>query len=140
MAEVFAGFICGIILSLITSPLLAVLLLRLRTSNPIMMRLLPPGTSAVGLTLTLHFALFFLWTAWGILFGLLLLAMRGNGAAVGSANAPFTLLVVALTLMVSAPFAIIIVPWRRHIAGLALLVVVIFGWLMPHMATWTKFS
>jgi hypothetical protein len=140
LAEVFSGFICGFVLSLIMAPLLALMLVRMRVTSPIMARLLPPGVSAMTLTLTLHFALFFFWTAWGILFGLLLLAMRGNGAALGSANAPFSLMVAALTLMISAPFAIVIVPWRRSIIGAALLVIVIFGWLLPNMATWTRFN
>jgi len=132
--EVFAGFLCGYVLALISTPLLAVGLLRLRGESALLGRLLPPGVSAVGLSVLLHTALFFTCTAIGIVLGLLLLAMKGGPGALGSANTPFTLFVAGLTLAVIAPVAIVVRPLRASALGGGLVVLIVFGWLMPYLA------
>ncbi len=134
MPEVFAGFLCGYVLALISTPLLAVGLLRLRGESALLGRLLPPGVSAVGLSVLLHTALFFTCTAIGIVLGLLLLAMKGGPGALGSANTPFTLFVAGLTLAVIAPVAIVVRPLRASALGGGLVVLIVFGWLMPYLA------
>ena len=140
MGELFAGFVCGYILALISTPLLAVLLLRLRASSPVLARLLPEGTSAVSVSILLHLMLFFAWTGLGIILGLVLLAMRDEPGALGSSNAAFTLFVAGLTLMLLTPF-VFLIPRLRHAAiACAVLMLVVFGWLMPHMAGWTSFE
>lgn len=140
MGEVFAGFVCGYVVALFLTPLLAILLVKLRTGNELMARLLPAGVSAVSLGVVIHGGLFLFWTAVGILLGLVLLAMGEKDNALGSANPPFSLLVFGLALAVSAPF-IVLLPRLRTAALLAIVVIiVIFGWLMPHMADWTNFE
>lgn len=140
MAEVFAGVVCGYALALLTTPLLAITLLRLRASGGLLARLLPTGASALPVSVLLHGALFLFWTALGIVLGLVLLAMRGADGALGSANAPFSLFVAGLTLAVSAPVIIALPRLRRPALIGALLVLAVFGWLMPHMAGWTTFG
>jgi hypothetical protein len=116
------------------------LLVKLRGDSEVMMRLLPAGTSAVGLGVIVHGGLFLFWTAAGILLGLVLLAMGDTNTALGSAHPPFSLFVFGLTLAVGAPL-IVLLPRLRSEALLAtLLVVLIFGWLMPHMAGWSNFE
>lgn len=138
MAEVFTGFICGFILSVGAAPVAALQLIKMRATSPFLKRMLPEGVPIVSVALVLHFALLFFWTGLGLMFGLVLLAMEGGGEALGSANAPYTLFVFSIVLALSAPFAILIVAWRRYVIAIALTALLVFGWLMPHMATWTK--
>jgi hypothetical protein len=137
---VFAGFVAGYILALISTPLVSLLLLRLRAGSDLLERLLPAGTSAVGVSVLLHGALALLWTGFGIVLGLLLLAMRGAGEGAGSLNAPFSLFVAGLVLAIVAPVFVILRPLRRYVAGYALVVLLIFGWLMPYLAEWSTFE
>ena len=94
----------------------------------------------IAIAFLLHFGLLLILTAVGIILGLILLAMDGESGALGSANAPFTILVFGLFLSVAAPFAIILVRLRAFIIGAALVGLMVFGWLMPHMANWSKFD
>ena len=141
MAEVFAGFVAGYILALLTTLPFAILLFRLRGSSEVLARIVPTGT-AVGFSVVLHGALFFCWTLVGLLFGLVLLAMNdaGAGRGLGSANFAFTLFVAAVTLMLVAPFAVIMAGARRYLVAGALSVVLVFGWLMPWLAEWSSFN
>jgi hypothetical protein len=140
MGEVFAGFLAGYILALVTTPLLAFGLLRLRTRSAWLARLLPPEVPAIGLMVLAHGALFMFWTAVGILLGLVLLAMQDEGGALGSRNAAFSLFVSALVLMIAAPLVIAVRPLRQPALVCAVVAVVVFGWLMPYMAGWSKFE
>ena len=140
MAQVFAGFICGFAISVVAAPLLAWRLMLLSTSSSVLTRLLPSGISIVPVAFVLHFFLLISLTAVGMVLGLFLLALDGEAGALGSANAPFTILVFGLVLAISAPFAIILIRLRPYIIAAALVFLVVFGWLMPHMANWSKFD
>lgn len=140
MAQVFSGFVCGFGLALLLTPLLAVMLLRLRTSSALLERLVPPGSSAVGLGVILHGALLLVWTMAGIILGLVLLAMEDAGAGLGSANAPYSLFVLAMALAVAAPVIVLLPSVRQAGAAGFVLVVLVFGWLMPYMAGWSRFD
>ena len=136
MAQVFAGFVCGYVLALVSAPVVAVRLLTARAEGGLLARLLPPNASLVPVALVVHGGLFVVWTGVGIVLGLLLMAMDGAGSAAGSANAAFTLFVAGLTLAVVAPVALLSARWRSPAivgGGLAL---ALFGWLMPHLAEW----
>jgi hypothetical protein len=136
LPQVFAGFVAGYAVALIATPLLALSLLKMRTSGGALSRLLPEGTSVVGLSVLLHGAMFIAWTGLGLILGLLLYAMRDAEGAAGSLNAPFTLLVAALTLMIFAPLAILAPSLRKGVIGLALAATLVFGWGMPYLASW----
>ncbi len=140
MGEVFAGFLAGYILALVSTPLLAIALVRLRTRSELLARLLPPEVPAIGLMVLVHGALFMFWTAAGILLGLVLLAMRDADGALGSRNIAFSLFVFALVLMVAAPIVVALRPLRQASLVCAVVAVVVFGWLMPYMASWSKFE
>ncbi len=79
MAETFAGFIAGYIVALISTPLVSLGLLRLRTGDGVLARILPENSSVVGLSVILHGALIVFWTAIGLILGMLLIAMRHAG-------------------------------------------------------------
>jgi hypothetical protein len=140
MAEVFAGFLAGYALAVVSTPLLSVLLLRLRAESPALERVLPVGVSAVGASVLLHGALTMVWTALGLVLGMTLLAMEGAGGALGSLNGPFTLFVAGLFLALGAPLFALLVPLRRLIALTLVAAVLVFGWLMPYLAEWSKFE
>jgi hypothetical protein len=141
MGEVFAGFVCGFALSLLSAPLLAYLLLQMRGSNPALARLLPEGTNTVALAMTVQFALFFFWTGLGIILGLVLLASNGiTGAAIGLKNPLFTLIVFSAAFGLSAPLALVISAWWRQIVFVGVASFLLFGFLMPYMAGWSKFD
>ena len=140
MSEVFAGFVCGYALALLSTPLLAILLIQLRARSELLLRLLPAGSSAVGVGVLLHGGLFFFWTAIGLVLGLVLFALRDSAGALGSANAPFTLFVAGLALALSAPFVVALPRLRQAAFVGAVLFLLVFGWLMPHMAGWTTFE
>jgi hypothetical protein len=140
MAEVFAGFVCGYAVALIFSPLLAVTLLRLRAPGNLLDRMLPSGVNLTAVAFILHGALAFFWTAVGILLGLVLLALADRPGGLCSRNLAFSFVVTAMTLAFLAPVAYTIAPLRRPLLLTGLLIVVLFGWLMPYLASWSAFG
>jgi hypothetical protein len=140
MAQVFAGFVAGYALALITTPLVALMLLQLRNRNEFLQRLFPRETNIVAIAVILHGALTVALTALGIVLGLMLLAMRDGPSGIGSLNWPFTVFVCAMALAVTAPVYALLRPLRRLILGYALIGVAIFGWLTPYLAEWSKFT
>lgn len=140
MAEVFAGFVAGFALSLITTPLLAFTLLSMRAGNGAISRLWPAEANLVAVSMVLHGFTAFSLTALGIVLGLVLLGMDGAASGAGSLNAPFTLFVAALVLAIFAPLVAIMAPLRRQLVAYALVTVIVYGWLMPYLADWSRFE
>jgi hypothetical protein len=140
MGQVFAGFVCGYILALAGAPLLAIWLTRARLTSPLLQRLAPPGTNVVAFVAVLHGGLVVVCTGTGLLLGLLLYVMRDDGEALGSPNIAFTLFVAGLTLMLFAPVVALAARVRRQALVAAVLILLLFGWLMPYMAQWSTFG
>ena len=136
MAQVFAGFICGYALALISTPLLALGLIKLRGESALMARLFPKEASVTALAVTLHLGLFFACTGLGMILGLVLAAMDGAGGALGSPNAPYTLFAFGLIVAIIAPLFVLVKPLRFLSAVNALIAIAGFGWLMPYRAKW----
>src|SRR5438067_12527083 len=115
MAEVFAGFLCGYVSALVLTPILALSLLKMRATSDLANRLLPPGTSAVGLMVILHTGMAMFWTAAGLLLGLVLKAMNGGHRIqfVLTRNVAFTLFVAALVLAAITPIVVLSARYRR---------------------------
>ncbi len=136
MAEVFAGFVIGFAMSLAVAPVGAIALIASNDRSGMAQRVAPPGTNMVALSVVLHFAAMLLFTAIGMILGLLLAGLeerRGDGG-LGSPNMAYTLIVVALTAVVVIP-AFIVPSVRRYAAGGALVFAVLFGWAMPWLAS-----
>jgi hypothetical protein len=140
MAEVFAGFLCGYILALVFTPVLVLALFRLRAQGGVLETLLPARVSLTAFAILLHGGLFLFWTAVGMLLGLLLLGLEDGGGGLGSRNLPFSLVVVSLTAVLVGPVAAVLVRLRPLIGASGLLVVGLFGWLMPYLAAWSTFG
>lgn len=140
MSQVFAGFVAGYGLALLTTPVLAFLMFRLRANSELLLRIFPREAPMVAVALLLHAALTFALTGIGLVLGLVLLAMEDSAGAAGSRNWPFTLFVCAMTLAALAPVFALLRPLRRAIAAYAVIVVAVYGWLMPYLAEWSKFD
>ena len=76
MSEVLAGFVCGYMLALVSAPLVAFLLLRLRARVPLLARAVPEQVPVVALTVVLFSFTFLVWTGLGIVLGLIRWAWR----------------------------------------------------------------
>jgi hypothetical protein len=140
VAEVFAGFVTGYGVALITTPLFSVWLVRLRVESPLMQRLLPEGANAVSVSVILHGALAMFWTGVGLLLGLVLFGMRDAGEALGSLNGPYTLFVAALFVALGAPVVALLPQLRRVTLSGLVFAILLFGWLTPYLAEWSTFD
>ncbi|HXH23021.1 MAG TPA: hypothetical protein VNN10_13420 [Dehalococcoidia bacterium] len=140
MAEVFAGFVCGYLVALVGAPLLGITLARRRADSPLLARLMPEGSPLAAFVVVLHGGLVVACTGVGLVMGMALWVMRGAGPGAGSPNAAFTLLVAALVLAGAAPAFALLSRYRAQVLAAALAVLLLFGWLMPHMAGWSKFG
>jgi hypothetical protein len=135
VASVFAGFVVGYVLALVTGPVAAVLIVRSNHRSGVAQRLAPSGTSVIALSVVLHFAAILLLTALGLIAGMVLHAIesRRPQGGLGSPNLLYTLLVVAFTAVLVIP-ALAFPAARKYAAASAVVLLAAFGWLMPWMA------
>lgn len=135
MAEVFAGFVIGYALALVLSPLAALALVRSNDRTGFAQRFAPAGTNVVALTVVLHFAALIVFTALGMVLGMALdgLNDRRPEGGLGSPNALYTLIVIALTAVAVIPSLAVPAVRRTAFAG-ALIFVAAFGWALPWLA------
>lgn len=142
MSEVLAGFVCGYILALVSAPLVAVAMLRLRSQVPVLARAVPEQVPVVALAVVLFWFTFLLWTAVGFVFGLILSGFedRVPEGGLGSPSLAFTLLVVFWSVVAFAPVAVLLRAGRRYVAAAAVVFVGVFGWLMPYLAEWSPIA
>jgi hypothetical protein len=134
--QVFAGITVGYGLALLSTPLLAVSLLKLRGQSPLLARLFPRATSVTALAVSLHLGLIFACTGLGMILGLVLLAMDGAGGALGSPNAPYTLFVFGVIVALAAPLVVLVPSLRSLSTANALAAILGYGWLMPYLVQW----
>ena len=101
---------------------------------------MPEGAPIAPFIVVLHGGLVVVCTGVGLVLGLLLWAMKDAGDALGSPNIAFTLLVAAITLALAAPVVAVFARYRAQAVAAALTILILFGWLMPYMARWSKFG
>jgi len=133
-----AGFICGYILALISAPLVAVLIVRLRPRVPFLARAAPEQVPVVALTMVLFGFTFLVWTALGMVLGLILMGLeeRAPEGGLGSPSLAFTLIIALGSVAACIPTAVLPRPARRYVLASALVFLAVFGWLMPYLAEW----
>lgn len=136
MPEVFAGFVCGFALSLVLTPLAAIALVRARPTSELLAQVVPEGTSLIAVSVIINLFALLTLTAIGMLFGLMLFGLedRRPAGGLGSPNAMYTLLVLAITAIAVAPLAVVAPSLRRTLFIGGLVFVVTFGWLTPYLA------
>jgi hypothetical protein len=120
----------------VVTPSMAYALVKLRTGSAVLAKLFPAGASVTAFAAALHVGLLFTFTALGLILGMVLLAMDGEGGALGSPNAPYTLFVFGLVVAIVAPVFVLMRDLRGLTAVNALAAILAFGWLMPYMARW----
>jgi hypothetical protein len=142
VSEVLAGFVCGYILALVSAPLVAFAVVRLRAQAPVLARAVPEQVPVAALAVVLFWFTFLLWTALGMVFGLILMGLedRAPEGGLGSPSLAFTLLVVAWSALAFAPVAVLLKAARRYVIGGAAAFLGIFGWLMPYLAEWSPIA
>ena len=142
MSEVLAGFVCGYILALLSAPLVAVLIVRLRPRVPFLARAAPEQVPVVTLTVVLFGFTFIFWTALGMVLGLILMGLedRAPEGGLGSPSLAFTLIIVLVSVAACIPAAVLPRPARRYVLVSALVFVGVFGWLMPYLAQWSPIA
>jgi hypothetical protein len=138
VSDVLAGFVCGYILALLSVPLVALAILRLRPRTPFLARAVPEQVPVVALTVVLFGFTFLFWTALGIVLGLILMGLeeRAPEGGLGSPSLAFTLIIVVVSALACMPAVVLPKPTRRYVLASALVFVGVFGWLMPYLAQW----
>jgi hypothetical protein len=136
VAEVFAGFVCGYGLALIATPVAALALVRSRASSPLVARVFPEGTSLAAISILLHMFGFLLFTALGLLLGMLLSGLedRSPEGGLGSPNRAFTAFILAACAIAVVPPAAVFARLRAPLLASGLLLAGVFGWLMPYLS------
>jgi hypothetical protein len=138
VSEVLAGFVCGYVLALISAPLVAFLMLRLRPRMPALARAVPEQVPVVALTVVLFGFTFLFWTGLGIVLGLILMGLedRVPEGGLGSPSLAFTLLIIFCSAAAFTPAAVLMRSGRRYVIASAVVFLGVFGWLMPYLAQW----
>jgi hypothetical protein len=136
MEEVFAGFVSGYIMALIFSGLLALMVVEMHSRIPYLAKVIAPNLSAAALAVPISLIAFLLWTAVGMLFGLLYRYTLGEapGGGLGSPNLLYTLLIISFAGLI---LTAIVGTFRRlpwQVAAIGLSFIVIFGWVLPFLA------
>jgi len=136
MEEVFAGFVSGYIMALIFTGLAALMIVQARSRIPYLVKAIAPNISVVALAIPISLIAFLVWTAIGMLVGLLYryTLEEAPGGGLGSPNLLYTLLIISfaglsLTAVVTAFRRL---PWQLAVMGLCF--IALFGWVLPRLA------
>src|SRR3990167_11541140 len=92
MEGVFAGFITGYLMAVVFTGLGSVVLVRARARSAFLARAIAPNLTALMLAVPISIFAFLIWTAVGMVLGLLYRGAEANlpGAGLGSPNPGFT--------------------------------------------------
>jgi hypothetical protein len=136
MAEVFAGFVCGYAVALVFTPLVALMIINARSRVPYLAKAIAPNISSVALTVPISLFAFLIWTAIGMVLGLLYRGAEQNipQGGLGSPNLLYTALVASfgVSALVLIALGLRRLPWPVLVIGVAF--VGGFGWAMPYLA------
>jgi hypothetical protein len=136
MGEVLAGIVCGYAFALFVTPFAALALIRMRVNSEWLRRTIPPETPLLAWSFILHTFWFLIFTAFGILLGLLLYGLEDSRPAggLGSPNGAYTVVVLAIAEIAVAPLAIVVSRWRAPLLLGGAVFVATFGWAMPYLS------
>ena len=139
MAEIMAGFICGFALSIIATPIAALSIVRARMTNPLMRQIAPEGTSLMALSVVISVFILLMFTAIGLLLGLLLAGLENGSPAggIGSPNLVYTAFILIATTIAVLPLSLASARLRLPLLGGGLAFIAAFGWFMPYLASWS---
>ncbi len=136
MGEIFAGFTAGYLMAIVFTWLGAVMLTHARAHSTFLSQGVAGNLSWVALAVPISMLAFIVWTAVGMVLGLLYWGAETEfpDSGLGSPNRLFTLVIVLFSTM---NLIMVQIPLRRlywPIIVLAFAFLVSFGWVMPHIA------
>src|SRR4030042_4484727 len=134
MAEVFAGFVCGYAVALIFTPVVALTLVNARSRVPYLAKAIAPNISAAALTVPISLFAFLIWTAIGMVLGLLYRGAEQNIAqgGLGSPHLLFTALMVSFGASALVLIALGLRRLRWQVLAMGVAFVGGFGWGMAY--------
>ncbi|HLB29814.1 MAG TPA: hypothetical protein VJM69_06770 [Dehalococcoidia bacterium] len=136
MKALLAGFLTGYMVAICWTIWAGVLLARYSQTILWLRRAVPPQVSAVALMVPLFLLLPLLLTALGLVLGGVYWATQAEApGALGTPHWPFTLLVTAPPLFLAALISLRHPRLLRPVWGFALPFALIFGWVMPFLAS-----
>jgi len=136
MEEVFSGFVCGFVMSIVATPPFALWVTKSRDDIPFVRNAVPQGMPLTLLSIPIASFFFLVWTGLGLVFGMLLIAANDSypQGGLGSPNLLFTVIVLSTAVIVFSPFLVLVRSARRLTLFLALTYVALFGWATPILA------
>jgi hypothetical protein len=136
MEEVFSGFVCGFVMSIVATPPFSLWVLRSRDDIPFIRNAVPQGMPLTLLSIPIASFFFLVWTGLGLVFGMLLIAVNDSHpqGGLGSPNLLFTVIVLSTAVIVFSPLFVLVRSARRLSLFLAITYVALFGWATPILA------
>ena len=135
MAEaIFAGAICGYLMAVLSSLLLAGSLTRAAAGEGVVRRFVAPTLSVPIVAVGIFTLGFFAWPALGVLVGAAYGALGEGTRALGSPNIYFSLAVAAVTVPQAVVVCLMAGRVEAPVVALAASCVLVFGWVMPILA------
>jgi len=136
MEEVFSGFVCGFVMSIVATPPFALWVTKSRDDIPFIRNAVPKGMPLTLLSIPIASFFFLIWTELGLVFGMLLIAANNAHpqGGLGSPNLLFTVIVLSTAVIVFSPFFVLVRSARRLALFLALTYIALFGWATPILA------
>lgn len=140
MPQVFSGFVCGCVLSIIATPPFALWVLKSRDEIPFIRNAVPKGMSIAILSVPISSFFFLIWTELGLVFGMVLMAADDANPSGGlaSPNLLYTVIVFLTGVMMFLPFFVLVRSARRLALFLALSYLALFGWATPYLAQYAS--
>ena len=133
MAVVIAGAASGVIMALAFATVSAFMLFGIVKNPPegykAILNRFPPGT-LVMTTVTLGYPV---WLIIGTVIALLyrISSQQVPGAGLGSPNLVFTVSILACSILLPAPFIVLVKPLRNGLLIVSVVFAGVFGWFMP---------
>lgn len=136
MEEVFSGFVCGFVMSIVATPPFALWVLKSRDGIPFIRSAVPQGMPLTLLSVPIASFFFLVWTGLGLVFGMVLIAANNAHpqGGLGSPNLLFTVIILITAFVIFFPFFALVRSARRLALFLALSYVALFGWATPILA------
>ncbi len=133
---IIAGAFAGLLMAAISVAAGPIILFRMAKNPTPFFRALLGRVPPIYMTMGIVVMAYPVWTVLGVVAGILysVSAQEAPGGGLGSSNLAYTVAVTAVMVIMTAPFAVLLRNARLSIMVTTLLLVGIFGWLLPFMA------
>lgn len=134
--DIIAGAFTGLLLAAVTVAVGPIMLFRMAKNPTPFFRALQERMPPIYMTMGIVVLAYPVWIIVGVSTGILYRVSdtAAPGGGLGSSNLVFTVAVTAVLVMMAAPFAVLLRNARKTIVVTTLLLVGMFGWLLPFLA------